>query len=256
MTGTGKGWGKVFIASRREKNVMSEFTEHFDLMLATGIRRGDSYSICSGRPAHWSANELVERFLQSECDSLLFVDSDAKIDGHTLNKLRDLEEGWEYDILSAFYVRRGWPPEAIWMQRMADGNYRNVAVLQEITAPVDAVGLHFCLIRREVFETLGGPDWFWYPRRAEGKEHRKSEDVAFCEEAQKAGFKIGSTSKVQTGHYSVIPTGYESHHEWLKANQLVEKFGIDPETGVPKFPEMYLAANGNGKEAHVSVVSA
>ena len=115
MAGTDKGWGKVFVASRREKQVMSEFTEHFDLMLATGIRRGDSYSICSGRPAHWAANELVERFLQSECDSILWVDSDAKIEGDTLAKLRDLEEGWEYDVLSAFYCRRGWPPEAIWM---------------------------------------------------------------------------------------------------------------------------------------------
>lgn len=248
MTGTDKGWGKVFIASRREKQVMSEFTEHFDLLLATGIRRGDSYSICSGRPAHWSANELVERFLQSACDSILFVDSDAKIEGDTLSKLRDLEEGWEYDILSAFYVRRGWPPEAIWMQRMEDGNYRNVAVLQEVTLPVDAVGLHFCLMRRKVFETLPGPDWFYYPKRKEAKEHRKSEDVAFSEDAQKAGFKLGSTSKVTTGHYSVIPTGYETHHDWLRANQLVEKFGIDPTTNLPKFPDAFAAANGvNGK---------
>lgn len=247
MTGTDKGWGKVFIASRREKQVQAEFTEHFDLMLATGIRRGDSYSICSGRPAHWAANELVERFLQSECDSILFIDSDAKVDGRTLSQLRDLEEGWEYDILSAFYVRRGWPPEAIWMQRMPDGNYRNVAVLQEITAPVDAVGLHFCLIRRKVFETIAGPDWFYYPKRKGVTEHRKSEDVAFSEDALAAGFKIGSTSKVQTGHYSVIPTGWESHHEWLRVNQLVEKFGVDS-NGTPINPEAYLAANGvNGK---------
>ena len=253
MTGTGNGWGKVFIASRREKHTMSEFTEHFDLMLATGIRRGDSYSICSGRPAHWSANELVERFLQSACDSILFVDSDAQIDGSTLSQLRDLEEGWEYDILSAFYVRRGWPPEAIWMQRMPDGNYRNVAVLQEVTMPVDAVGLHFCLIRREVFETLPGPDWFYYPRRTQADEHRKSEDVAFCEDAIAAGFKIGSTSVVKTGHYSTIPTGYESHHEWLRVNQLVEKFGVDA-NGAPINPEAYAVANGvNGK--HEPVVS-
>lgn len=248
MAGTDQGWGKVFIASRREKQVMAEFTEHFDLMLATGIRRGDSYSICSGRPAHWAANELVERFLQSECDSILWIDSDAKIDGDTLARLRDLEEGWEYDILSAFYCRRGWPPEAIWMQRMADGNYRNVAVLQEVTLPVDAVGLHFCLMRRKVFETLPGPDWFWYPKRTDAKEHRKSEDVAFSEIAQAAGFKLGSTSKVTTGHYSVIPTGYETHHDWLRANQLVERFGVDPVTGVPKVPDAYAQANGlNGK---------
>ena len=255
MTGTDQGWGKVFIASRREKVTDSQFTEHFDLLLATGIRRGDSFSICSGRPAHWSANELVERFLQSACDSILFVDSDSKFDGDTLGKLRDLEEGWAYDILSAFYVRRGWPPEAIWMKRQPDGNYKNLAVLKEFTDDVDAVGLHFCLMRRKVFETMPGPDWFYYPRRASADEHRKSEDVAFCEDALAAGFKIGSTSRVQTGHYSVVPTGYETHHEWLKVNQIVNKFGVDAE-GKPIDPAAYAAANGlNGKGAHEPALS-
>ncbi|MTV69864.1 hypothetical protein GM538_13975, partial [Streptococcus pneumoniae] len=74
---------------------------------------------------------------------------------------------------------------------MEDGNYRNVAVLEPVTLPVDAVGLHFCLMRRKVFETLPGPDWFYYPKRKEPKEHRKSEDVAFSEDAQRAGFKLG-----------------------------------------------------------------
>ena len=128
-----------------------------------------------------------------------------------------------------------------------------IAVLQEVTLPVDAVGLHFCLMRRKVFETLPGPDWFSYPRRKVSAEHRKSEDVAFSEEAQAAGFKLGATSKVATGHYSTIPTGWETHHEWLKANQLVEKFGVDA-NGAPINPEAYAVANGvNGK--HEPVVS-
>jgi hypothetical protein len=79
-------------------------------------------------------------------------------------------------------------------------------------------------------------------------EHRKSEDVAFSEEILAAGFTMAATSMVTTGHYSVIPTGWETHHDWLKANQLIEKFGVDPETGVPKVPDAYAAANGlNGK---------
>jgi len=176
------------------------------------------------------------------------------MDGNTLSKLRDLEEGWQYDILSAFYVRRGWPPEAIWMQRQPAGDYKNMAILQEITGPVDAVGLHFCLMRRKVFETLPGPDWFYYPRRKDPKEHRKSEDVAFSEDALAAGFKIGSTSKVQTGHYSVVPTGYETHHEWLRVNQIVNKFGIDA-NGKPVDPAAYVGDGApNGKEEHEPTV--
>lgn len=240
----GADWGKIFIASRREKVTLSEFDEHWSLLLATGIRRGDSYSICSGRPAHWSANELVDRFLGSECNSILFLDSDAQFDGQLLNQLRDLEDGWDYDIFSAFYVRRGWPPEAIWMKRQADGNYKNMAVLKETTEEVDAVGLHCCLIRRSVFEALPGPDYFYYPRRTSPTEHRKSEDVAFCEEAKALGFRIGSTSKVRTGHYSLVPTGWETHHEWLNANKLIEKFGIKPD-GTPISPSEFI---GEGSE--------
>ena len=78
-------------------------------------------------------------------------------------------------------------------------------------------------------------------------------DQPTVEEALAAGFKLGSTSKVTTGHYSTIPTGWETHHEWLKANQLVEKFGVDA-NGAPINPEAYAVANGvNGK--HEPVVS-
>ena len=130
------------------------------------------------------------------------------------------------------------------MKRQPDGNYKNMAVLKETTEEVDAVGLHCCLIRRNVFEALPGPDWFYYPRRSSFDEHRKSEDVAFCEEAKALGFRIGSTSKVRTGHYSLVPTGWETHHEWLNANKLIEKFGVKPD-GTPIVPGEFI---GEGSE--------
>ena len=141
------------------------------------------------------------------------------------------------------------------MKRQPDGNYKNVAVLKEITDDVDAVGLHFCLIRRKVFSGVAGPDWFWYPKRTRPDEHRKSEDVAFSESALAAGFKIGSTSKVQTGHYSVMPTGWETHHEWLRINQIVNKFGVGPD-GRPLDPEAYAKANWPNGVNHESTVLA
>jgi hypothetical protein len=91
-------------------------------------------------------------------------------------------------------------------------------------------------------------DKAWMDRHAERVAAQRKKDAATRAEREAAGFKLGSTSKVTTGHYSTIPTGYETHHDWLRANQLVEKFGVDPVTGVPKVPDAYAQANGlNGK---------
>lgn len=239
------GWGRIMIGTRLEKTVLAEFVECWSQLLTIGIRKGDAFSIVSGKPAHWAANDLVRRFLASDCETLFFVDSDAQIDGRTLHALRDLEEGWPFDVLSGFYVRRGWPPEAIWMSKQSDGLYKNNAVLREVTLPVDAVGLHNVLVRRRVFETLKGPDWFYYPKRDEGSTRpQMSEDVAWSEDVLKAGFSIGSTSCVKTGHYSTIATGWETHHEWLRLNNIIEKHGVDTATGAPLVPEMFVSPNG------------
>lgn len=204
------GWGSVYIGTRLEKTVLAEFVQDFTQLVTRGVRKGDAYGIVAGKPAQWAANQVVRDFLKSGKDSVLFVDSDAHIDADALNVLRDHEQGWQYDILSAFYTRRGWPPLAMWLTKDPHKpGYNSATVTGEVTGDVDAVGLHFCLMRRRVFE--GAAEFpFYYPRDNPGM----SEDVAFCIDAQARGMRMGCTSYVRTGHYSTVCWGYETHAEW------------------------------------------
>ena len=224
------GWGSICVATRLEKMVESQFVWDWSHLITTGLRPGDSFIIVKDRVAHWAANEAVRGFLKSDNDTLCFLDSDASVGPGFVESLRVLEAGFEYDIFQAFYVRRGWPPEAIWFKESALGDLMQCLVYKDDNTEETAlVGLHCVLIRREVFETVlnDNPDenyqtfdWFWYPR------HKFiSEDSAFSGEARKKyGFKIGSTTAVKAGHISRVVTGWETYQEQIRLSGTWEKW--------------------------------
>lgn len=212
-----RDWGRVVIGTRLEKMTDSHFFEVWTQLVYSHCAEG--YLTIRGKPPHQSANSLVRNFLKiprEKADSLLFIDSDAILTPGDVTALRNLEEGKAYDILQAFYVRRGWPPDAVWFKAGTDGTMFNSMILEEQTGDVDAIGLHCCLIRREVFERMLGDadpkeyEWFYYPPRDNG-----GEDVEFAQNAQKAGFRLGATTAVKTGHLSTITTGWETYQDYL-----------------------------------------
>jgi SAM-dependent methyltransferase len=159
----------------------------------------------------------------------LLIDSDADFGPEILEEFRTLTDGWEYDIFQAFYTRRGWPPEAIWFKEDALGNSMQAFVLGEGTEPTTMVGFHFTLIRREVIKRIWKEqgegkidpdefDWAWYPRHSSYVE-----DAAFCKEAQKYGFRIGSTSVVKTGHNVRVTTGWETYLQFLEISGQLDR---------------------------------
>lgn len=220
---TKRSWGKVILGTRLEKVVDSHFFEVW--MKLVYNRCADGFMSARGRPAHQNANKLVRMFLETDADSLLFIDSDAVIYPETIREMINLEEGQEFDILQAFYVRRGWPPEAIWFKRGSDGTMFRAMITDEMTGEVDAVGLHCTLVRREVFTRMLGDkdpktfDWFYYPLGLDNG----GEDVEFSENAQKLGFRMGATTKVKTGHLSVVVSGWDTYQEYLDTSGTKER---------------------------------
>jgi hypothetical protein len=80
---------------------------------------------------------------------------------------------------------------------------------------VDAVGQGFLLVKREVFEKMEEP-WFWT------NGTYSTEDLPFCLEAKKAGFKIYVTPLVKLSHIGMMciksdgtaqPPNWGSEHE-------------------------------------------
>lgn len=220
---TPTGWGTVMVSTRLEKMVENEFFVDWTRLVAQGLREGDRYQIASGKTAHMGANALIQEFLKTECDSILFIDSDAGFTTNALSILRDYEPGFEFDILQAFYTRRGWPPEAIWFKRDEGGILHRCLVLDDTTEDVAFVGFHFTLIRRSILLKMLGDEkpenkfWVYYPRGAE------TEDVMFCNDALAVGARIGATTRVKTTHIGHLSVGWESYQDYLVASNQLEQ---------------------------------
>ena len=226
-----RGWGKICLVTRLEKQVESDFVTAWSHLITRGLRhdKGDGFMIVKDRIAHVAANEAVRGFLKTNCDTIAYLDSDADVGFDYLEQLRELPNGHGFDALQAFYTRRGWPPEAIWFKRSQLGDLMQCLVWKDNhTEEVSLVGLHAVLIRRQVFEALRDAhpeippsqfEWFYYPRH-----QRISEDSAFSVEATQAGFRLGATSVVKTGHISKVVTGWQTYQEHLQLSGVVQRW--------------------------------
>lgn len=217
------------MGTRLEKVVESKFFRVWSELISKGLRKGDGYLIVSDLVSQWASNELVRRFLKTDCDTLFMLDSDADVGADFLHTFRDFAPGWQYDVLQAFYCRRGWPPEAIWFQRRDDGQFVQCLVTADnVTEDVAGIGTHSVLIRREVFEGLLGDNdpathqWFYYPR-----DVHMGEDIAFSKDAAEAGFRLGATSAVKAGHIGRVTTGWDTYAEYIALNHTEEKARAD-----------------------------
>jgi 2-polyprenyl-3-methyl-5-hydroxy-6-metoxy-1,4-benzoquinol methylase len=219
-----RDWGRILVSTRLEKQVSAKFFQVWEKILQHGLRAGDGALSMRGMVAHKAQNELVRRFLASGLDTLLTLDSDADVEPDFLERFRTHGPGQEFDILQAFYCRRGWPMRAIWMKRNALGQLTEYYVTDpDKTEEVDMAGTHACLFRREVFERMLGDndqatfEWFHYPRHSDA-----SEDGAFSAEAQAAGFRIGATTAIRAGHISEITTTWDMYQDQLHATGQME----------------------------------
>lgn len=185
-------WGKIAVGVRVGSQPDAHFFASWTRLLCNGLRTGDVVLPPSIHLPHSNAaNRLVEGFLQTGCDSLLFVDDDMVFDAGTLERLRADDRGWGCDILSALYTTRRWPCNPIAFKW--DEAAGKVAAVGPLTAPLvecDIVGLGFTLIRRHLL-SLNVFRW----------DEKKGEDGLFCLSA-KAGFgaRVGVLSSVRVGH--------------------------------------------------------
>lgn len=257
-----KNWGKIFVATRYQPNLpawscesligLAQFGLHnasaelVDYVAALErtlaehaidrpaiarpdryLRRGDLRDFVYSKTMHKAANMLVRRALKTDCDSICFIDSDAVFGTDALEELRSDPEGWEYDVLQAFTVKRGWPPEPMLLVEQPDQpTYQPQArkgVHFTSQLPIDdnliyptkdehyriAVSLHFTLIRLDLFRRMienDDPDstYFFEYARDNG------EDINFSMKANDLGARLGMTTRLKVGHVSEVISGWDS----------------------------------------------
>lgn len=155
---------------------------------------------------HRARNQLVKRFLETDYEALMFIDSDIGFKPIDVAKLWALNA----DIAVGCYrMKKPGSKYAAWV------NGKLVDDLDQFDEPieVDYAGTGFMLIRREVFEVLetdvitekvpGGTRkrYFTFDNVQDGVE--LAEDYNFCMLARSTGHKVVMDPTVRLKHYGL-----------------------------------------------------
>lgn len=150
-----------------------------------------------------SRNVLVSNFLRSDCEYLLFLDSDMVFPPNII----DLLIRHDKDVVSALYFLRKKHNPCFRFYK--DGNYYSTAEFpKNKLIKVDAAGLGCILIKRKVLEDLEKAlgDKPFFATTYKSREHSTGEDVYFCEKIREQGSEIFVDTSIILGHYGgIIP---------------------------------------------------
>lgn len=162
--------------------------------------------MASGSGIAQNRNTLVQRALNNEdLTHVLFVDDDQMFPADTIHRLMAHDK----DIIGANIVRKESNPrtnardlngvDCVWTSKGSIG-------IQE----VDYVGTGLILIKKEVFETLGMPYFFYDVKEGIG------EDVFFCMRAREKGYKvyIDHDLSKEVKHVGHFYWGHEHTEHW------------------------------------------
>jgi len=199
---------KVFIAIPTTGNIRTEL-----LSFLLNITHNPKYSIridttVSGGICH-NRNYLVNRFLQTDSEWLLFCDSDIVPPMDILDMVEDNK-----NIVSA--VNFTWKDNELIpliMKKVRNG-YRvdkeSISSKKNLIE-ADAVGLGCLLIKRGVFKKLEKP-YFEFKYNKKGLLVN-GEDFNFCDKTRGMGFKIWIDKRFITNHFNVV--NLKSINDWM-----------------------------------------
>jgi len=143
----------------------------------------------SGSRVDKQRNMIVEAVLNSKAQWLLFIDDDHLVPVDGLERLMAHNK----PFVTGVYLTKNEPFRTTQMGEVEGREGEGYASLtaeqigSKALVPIDATGMGFTLIRREVFEALPKP---WYSVAIQPNGNVKGEDVYFCEKARKAGIEL------------------------------------------------------------------
>lgn len=226
-------FGTVAVGTRLH-NLEPSFFTSWTALLSGWLRPGDNVlRIGPQEPAHKAADRLVRGFLQSDNNTLFMVDDDMVFPADALERLRSNEDNWPYDIVMALCTTRGVPPMPVILRELPEQpdppqcwegeHFERVFEWEDgEVIEVGSVGLAFTLIRRPVLAAMRNLqaerdlDHCYFFRYGEGVE---TEDIPFCREARRLGFRLAIDTSVKIGHLSRVVLGYQQFKSWYEASK-------------------------------------
>lgn len=175
-------------------------------------------TICGCSVVSRARNLLVGNFLDTNCDSMLFIDSDMTIAAEDI--LRLLAWSSEKNIVAGIAsARKKQTTYYSTLDQDADGC---IAMDHMGLVRAKRVGTGFMMIQRQVLETLrdSHPEWKYYDASADKHlyslfdfkstpEGYIGEDYLLCDRAREHGFEVWIDPTIKIGHLGA--TEYEGN---------------------------------------------
>jgi glycosyltransferase involved in cell wall biosynthesis len=171
-------------------------------------------SICGCSVVSRARNLLVKDMLESDCDYLIFIDSDINFEPEDILRLMAWASDPRKGIVAA--VPRTRSEDKVYIANL-DYDERNELTMNGMgLVRAERVATAFMMVRREVFVTMEAahPDWKYYDKRSDRvlpclfdfkltEEGYIGEDFLFCDRARELGFEVWVDPSVTLGHMGV-----------------------------------------------------
>ena len=165
------------------------------------IRRNPNYELhfdfVKGYDCAVARNKIVKKVLDGGFDYVLFVDSDMIIPEDALEHMLE----YPVDVCFGLYPHKNTKDGFAEIFKPKDGDFTERFTYKEleeyIRVDVKGGGFGCVLIKSEVFMWLMYP---WFQFVSYTNETFLSEDLYFCGNATRAGFKLQADTRVKCGH--------------------------------------------------------
>lgn len=196
LGGTKMKPNKVLIAIPNIGNIRSELAE-FLLRI-----RGDSNVVVHfshARPITSNRNIIVKKFMETDCEYLLMIDSDVVPPLNILDMRNNKKE-----ICGAYVcTNKGQNIIPLLMQLEDNKEYSIKNIKKNSLNEVDATGTGCLMIHRSVFEKMQKP-YFEVFFDEEGIQ-KEGSDFYFCRKAKEKEIKIYVDTRFAAVHYQTFP---------------------------------------------------
>jgi len=185
---------KIAIGLPRGADTMYHYETIESMFMMFGQSPCQYKMISVSKVHHVARNTIVEHFLDTDMDYLLFIDSDMIWEPDSVELAYNLIQQEQVDIVTGIYFTKGAPHLPVIKKLDIDAGCYNIFVeWGNQPFEVDGAGLGFMLISRKVLEAMKQPLFTW--------DGGFSEDLNFCLKAKKDhGFKIWAHPGIKLGH--------------------------------------------------------
>jgi len=151
-------------------------------------------------------NIILRRVIeQKKVDYILWLDSDMLYPIDIICKYMQVK----FDVMGCLYFKKPPPHDPVVYIRNKTSATKPFAALhpsgikENTIYTVDGIGFGGMMVNMKVYEALGRKKWMHYGKNFHlpyDAKDRLTHDLQFCEDVQKAGFKIALHGSVRAGH--------------------------------------------------------